>query len=245
MAERVFPYVLRKETRPQLGLIVLQSDVTLEDDMRRLLPDTVSLRISRVPSATTVSSETLAQMEHHLAAAAALFPDGTEFDVTGYGCTSGTAQIGAARVAERMREGTRCTRVTEPVSALIAACAVLEIKRIALLSPYVESVSDRLRETLDADGIETPVFGTFAEAEEAMVARIDAHSITEAARDLMEGAQVDGLFLSCTNLRTLDVIPALHRTLGVPIMSSNLVLAWHMLHLSGAIEANVGPGDLL
>lgn len=245
MSEMLFPYTTGDASRPQLGLIVLQSDVTLEDDLRVLLPASVCLRISRVPSATTVTSETLAQMEHHLATSAGLLPRGVLFDVVGYGCTSGTAQIGAARIAEGIREGTHTKTVTEPLSALVAACEAAQIKRIAYLSPYIQSVSAKLRDTLHRKGIDTPAFGTFAEKDEATVARIDENSIFEAGCNLVANTEVDALFLSCTNLRTLGVIPKLERALGLPVFSSNLVLAWHMLQLVKAIPQSTLPGDLL
>ncbi len=124
--------------------------------------------------------------------------------------------------------------MTEPVSALVAACAALGLRRLALLSPYVERVSERLRTVLAERGVETPVFGTFAEAEEARVARIPPASVVRAATALADSADVDGLFLSCTNLNTLPAIPALEAETGLPVLSSNLVLAWHMTQLAGA-----------
>ena len=39
---------------------------------------------------------------------------------------------------------------------------------------------------------------------------------------------IDGLFLSCTNLRTLDVIAKLETETGLPVLSSNQVLAWDL-----------------
>jgi len=232
-----------KEDRATLGLVVLQEDRTVEDDMRRLLPETASLLVSRVPSATAVSSESLAEMEGHLTDAARLFPLGHHFDVVGYGCTSGTAQIGVTRIAELVSAGTATDAVTEPVSALLAACKAAGLHRLAFLSPYVASVSDRLRAVLEGDGVATPVFGSFDEANEARVAQIDAESIQSAAEALVHGADVDGLFLSCTNLRTLMVIDPLQQKLGIPVWSSNLVLAWHML--AGANAAPALPQDLL
>lgn len=245
MSGRVYPCTFTDAARIRLGMIVLQSDVTLEDDLRRLLPASVSLLVSRVPSAPRVTAETLARMEHHLTQAAALFPQGHDFRAVGYGCTSGTAQIGPARIAERIHAGAQTRSVTDPMTALIAACSATSVRRVGLLSPYVENVSDRVRDGLAARGIETPVFGTFAQAQEARVARIDAASIFEAATDVARGADVDALFLSCTNLKTLDVIPALARETGVPVFSSNLVLAWHLLQTTGAIAAKSSPNDLL
>ncbi|MBW4710009.1 aspartate/glutamate racemase family protein [Roseobacter sp. YSTF-M11] len=238
-------YTMTQTTPPQIGLVVLQSDETLEDDMRRLIPHSVRLLVTRLPSAREVTSETLARMEHHLSDAAALFPRNLAFDAVGYGCTSGTAQIGVERIATCVRDGTRTAAVTEPVSALLAACAALGAKRIALLSPYIESVSDTLRRVLADNGIDAPVLGTFAEAEEAKVARIDGPSIHAAALQTLENAQADALFLSCTNLRTLDVVPDLERAAGIPVISSNLVLGWHLLQCAGVIGADVLPGDLL
>lgn len=227
----------------RLGLIALQSDRTIEDDFRRLLPHDVSLLVSRVPSATEVSPETLARMESALGGAAALFPRGHRFDVVGYGCTSGTAQIGANVIAEQIRAGTPARQVSEPVSALIAACEHLGLRRIAIVSPYVASVSDRLRAVLQGARIQTPDFISFDEANEEAVTQIDDASIIAATHAVTKGADVEAVFLSCTNLRTMDVIAPLQADLDMPVLSSNLVLAWHMLRLAGARTDK--PGDLL
>ena len=226
------PSTLDPAVRPRLGVLVLQADETLEDEFRAALPPGVSCQVGRVPSAATVSSENLSAMEARLTAAAALFPEGAEYDVVAYACTSATARIGAAQVANRIREGVRTRHVTDPVTALIAGCRARGITRLALVSPYVADVSARLREVLDEAGIATPVFGSFEEAVEARVARIDAGSILEAGRALVRRGPVEGLFLSCTNLRTRGVREALEAELGLPVMSSNSVLMEHMLDLA-------------
>lgn len=226
----------------RLGLIVLQSDETIEDEIGRLRPDRVALYHSRVPSEPEVTTDTLAQMEQDLPAAAGQLPRPVRFDVVGYGCTSGTSVIGAQRIAELVSAGCDTARVTEPISALVAACGHLGLSRLAFLSPYVETVSDTLRGALAGQGVETPVFGSFDEAEETRVARIDGASIHAAARTLAGQGGVDGVFLSCTNLRTFDLIPAMEAEIGLPVLSSNQVLGWHMLRLAGK-QAN-GPGRL-
>ncbi|WP_299724188.1 Asp/Glu racemase [uncultured Tateyamaria sp.] len=236
-------YTTADDTRAKLGLIALQADRTIEDDFRRLMPRDVSLLVSRVPSGLDVTLDSLAEMESALSGAASLFPVGHRFDVVGYGCTSGTAQIGAPVIAQQVQAGTETGAVSEPVTALIAACHALKVSRIAILSPYVASVSNRLREVLAAAGITTPTFASFDEGNEAAVAHIDEDSITRASIDMMKDTEVEALFLSCTNLRTLGVIAGLQDELGVPVLSSNLVLAWHMLNCAGLDVAR--PRDLL
>ena len=231
--------------RAQLGLVVLQSDETIEHEFRRLLPsEGVSLYVSRIASEPEVTRETLARMEGEMTGAASLMPQSVEFDAVGYGCTSGTSVIGPDRVAHLIKEGARTRTVTEPVSALVAACQHLGLRRLAFLSPYVAEVSDGLRAVLAQSGVETPVFGSFNEAEETRVARIDGASLVSAAVRLAAQGGVDGVFMSCTNLRTLDVVDRIEAETGLPVLSSNLVLAWHMLRLAGVNDRVVGAGRL-
>ncbi|MCY4335307.1 MAG: Asp/Glu racemase [Litoreibacter sp.] len=228
-----FPYSEATQNWPRLGLIVLQSDETIEQDFRAMFPRDTALFTTRIESGLEVSADSLAAMEARLTDAATLFPRGMGFDVIGYGCTSGTAQIGASRIAELVRAGAPASQVTEPVSALISACDALGVKRLAILSPYVEEVSERLRAVLAHAGVETPVFGSFAEPEEAKVARIDTASIVKTGVALVASGEVDALFLSCTNLRSLPAIPLLEEETGLPVLSSNQVLAWEMARLAG------------
>lgn len=235
----VYRYTLAPNDAPPIGLIVLQTDETIERDMRRLLGD-APLYVTRVPSAPVVTSETLQQMANEISGAASLLPQAAEFSAIGYGCTSGTAQIGPNQISDLVKAGTATKGVTEPVSALIAACNHLGIKRLAFLSPYIAEVSGRLRNVLADADVQTPVFGSFAEELEEKVVRIDGASIINAARDLCADARVDGLFLSCTNLRTLDVIVPLEAELDIPVLSSNLVLGWHMAQLAGISFSGLG-----
>ena len=66
MTQAALPYELVSLTAPRFGLIALQTDETIEADMRRLLPEHAEVMVSRVPSGAQVSPESLAEMEHHL-----------------------------------------------------------------------------------------------------------------------------------------------------------------------------------
>jgi maleate isomerase len=228
-----FAYELNETVSPTLGLVVLQTDERIENDMRQLLSPDTTLHITRIPSGATVTTDTLSQMENDLPAAAALFPRAAKFDAVGYGCTSGTSVIGAPRIAQLVRARCQTQNVTEPVSALIAACKHMNLTRIAFLSPYVETVSETLRQTLLDAGIQTPVFGSFDEASEERVVRITPQSTRDAAIKL-NSPEIDAVFLSCTNLNTLPVIDEIEAAINKPVLSSNQVLAWHMSKLSNA-----------
>jgi maleate isomerase len=239
----LFSYTTVSIEPTRIGIIVLQSDETIERDLMAMRGD-ADVFVSRVPSGQEVTAETLESMAGHIAASASLFPQTISFDAVGYGCTSGTAQIGVSEIERLVKFGTQTKTVSQPVSALVAACEHLGLKRIAFLSPYIEGVSANLRQVLQDNGVETPAFGTFGEAEELKVVRISGASVMEAATALVRDSKVDGIFLSCTNLRTLDLIMPLEAALDMPVLSSNLVLAWHLAQLSGNPEALSGPGRL-
>lgn len=239
----LFSYTAVSIEPTRIGIIVLQSDETIERDLMAMRGD-ADVFVSRVPSGQEVTAETLESMAGHITASASLFPQTISFDAVGYGCTSGTAQIGVSEIERLVKFGTQTKTVSQPVSALVAACEHLGLKRIAFLSPYIEGVSANLRQVLQDNGVETPAFGTFGEAEELKVVRISGASVMEAATALVRDSKVDGIFLSCTNLRTLDLIMPLEAALDMPVLSSNLVLAWHLAQLSGNPEALSGPGRL-
>lgn len=230
-----FSYNLAKpDGKATIGIVVLQTDETLENDLHRLLPaDKITLHATRIPSRSEVSCDTLATMKANLPAAASLFPPAAQFDAVGYGCTSGTAVIGPENIASLIQSNCTTKNVTEPLSALIAACQKLNLKNIAFLSPYVEEVSIALRDKLRDSGINTPVFGSFNEGEEEKVVRIDKQSIIDAAIALGTDSSVDAVFLSCTNLRTLDAIAEIEAKISKPVLSSNQALAWHLCKLAG------------
>jgi maleate isomerase len=167
------------------------------------------------------------------------------FDVVGYGCTSGTSVIGPKNIAKLIARGCSVKHVTEPVSAMIAACRVLDIHKIAFLSPYVAEVSQTLRSVLAQNGLETVGFGSFNESNEAKVARIEPQSIKTAALGLVKDTPAEAIFLSCTNLQTLNVIDEIEAECNLPALSSNQVLAWHMSVLAEQTDFSERVGKLM
>lgn len=229
----LFPYDLDAETRPRMGLIVLQADETIEDEFRVLFdPKEVQLHISRVPSGAALTPETIHAMEAALPTAAGLFPDGAEFEVVAYACTSGTSLIGVDRVAALISGACQTRAVTNPLTAAFAALHATEVKRIGIVSPYTAEIAEALCAQFERAGFAVPATLSFGEEIEAHVARISAGSLVAAATSLAEDPSLDAIFLSCTNLRALGAIARLKKDLSIPVLSSNTALAWHMAQLA-------------
>ncbi|WP_421780430.1 maleate cis-trans isomerase family protein [Kiloniella litopenaei] len=228
-----------------LGLIVLQADETLEDEFRGVIRDfNVSLLHSRIPSHPSVTKETLAQMAEDLPTAAGLLPKSTRFDALAYACTSGATVIGPSEVAAKIRSQHPGVAVTDPITAVISACRALAIKQVGFLTPYVPEVSNAMRSLLEKNGLEITSFGAFEQDQEKIVSRISEASTLEAIVKVGEKSECEGVFVSCTNLRTLGVLQEAEQILGKPVISSNLALIWHMLRLAGVKGRGSVPGKL-
>ncbi len=218
-----------------LGLIVLQSDETIETEFRQLIPEAdVALYHSRIPSAPYVTAETLATMEANIPASCKMFPD-KPLDVIGYACTSGATVIGPDVVTKAVHSVHPEAKVTDPLSATIAWCKARGITRIGFLTPYVATVSELMRQKLIEAGLEIAAFGSFEQEEEKIVARIDAPSLIKAMQEI-DTAECQAIFVSCTNLRVAEIVAKASGILGKPVVSSNTALAWHMRHLAGIEE---------
>ncbi len=233
MTDFTYSLVPQEDRKPTLGLVVLQSDETVETEIGRWLPpQDYSIFVSRVQNSEEVTKDTLAAMAEHITGSASLFPRPARFDAVAYCCTSATSVIGAPKVAELVKAGCQTKTVTNPVSALIAACEKRGLKRLAFLSPYIASVNERLREVIAEGGVETPVFGSFNEAEDHRVAWIDHASLRSAVSTLAAKGGVDGVFMSCTSLKTFGLLEELEMELGMPVLSSNFVLGEHLRDLA-------------
>ena len=231
--------------RANLGVIVLSSDQTLEYEFRTLLDfKGVAFYHSRIPNEMEITKQTLAKMEANLPVAAALLPESFNFSAIGYGCTSGATIIGEDRVEKAIQRVHPETPCSNPLTACKAALRALGIKRIALLTPYDPAITMEMRDNLSANGFQIPITGSFFESDDFIVGRISYESILTSIEKIGASSECDGVFVSCTNLRVAAVIEEAEARLGKPVTSSNHVLAWHLLRLSGIQDCPQNLGHL-
>jgi len=227
----------------RMGLVVLSTDETIENEARQVLLDRpVSLLHSRVPAHADVTPETLRLMEQGLPDTAKLLPD--RQDVIGYACTSGATVIGPETVRDLIQTHHSDTPVTNPISAVVAACEALGVTRIAYVSPYVESVTQPMRAYLAKNGITTVTEASFAIKEDWAVARIPEKETENMILKTVSNVDVQAVFVSCTNLRTFGLIDRVESKTGLKVIGSNQALLWHMLKLAKVDATGWGPGAL-
>ncbi len=241
MAEVAFDNGAGGDTR--LGMVVLSTDETLEFEARQVLAGRqVNLFHTRIASHPTVTPESLREMKALMPASAELLPEGLR--AIAYGCTSASVLIGPEVVAGQIRSVQPGVPVTNPISAVLAALDALGARRIGLVTPYTAPVAAPMRGFLADHGVETLQEISFGEGDDRRVARISQTSTLAAVLEAGAARGVEAVFASCTNLGTFRMIEEAEARLGLPVISSNLALVWHLLKLAGETSQGWGPGRL-
>ena len=232
-------------SRARIGLMVLESDQTIEWEMRLMTHlSGVSMYHTRLANDVVVTPETLAKMETELPISAKLLPDYLALNAIGYGCTSGSTIIGEDRVADILDAAHPGVPSSNPLTAAKAALNVMGVKRLGLVTPYTPDVTQAMQDRFEEAGIQITAVRSFYEDSDEVVGRIDPNSILEAAIAIGSSDKVDGVFISCTSLRAAGIIEQAEALLKKPVTASNHALAWHLLRLAG-VEDNVdGFGQL-
>ncbi len=235
--------------RYRIGLVVLGSDYATERDFMNMragmdgTADDVAIYTSRVRNINPVTIENLRKMSPLLGDSAdLLIPEG-RLDVVAYSCTSATVAIGYDGVAGAIREARPGIPVVTPLTAAQAALKVLGARRIAVLTPYIDDVNRPMAAVLESSGLEIAAFTAFQMEDDNDMARIPPEAIHDAALQA-DRPEAEALFISCTAIRSVDVVARIEESLGKPVVTSNQAMFWHSLRQAGCQEPVSGYGRL-
>ena len=160
-------------SRLRIGLIELATDQTSEHEFRRLFAlSGVDFYQSRIWNDATITPETLVRMEQDVEGAMRVILPNLRIDVAGFTCTSGAMVIGEDKVFSLMRKARPGIPCSSPITGAMAGMKALGLKRIALLTPYVQAINDMMRDYIEDRGVSVPVMGSFNNANDDEVARI-------------------------------------------------------------------------
>jgi maleate cis-trans isomerase len=101
----------------------------------------------------------------------------------------------------------------------------LGARNIALVTPYLDPVNERLQAFLEPFGIRVEVLSSFRAETVDELAAITADEIAASARAAMRPG-IDAVFIACSQLPTHAILLDLERELGVPVWSSIRASAW-------------------
>lgn len=215
----------------QAGIgVIAPYDFALDRELWRWAPDDISLHVTRLPyvhvPVTVDQAAALSKGKGVTRAVRALLAP--EPLAVGYACASGSFVHGAAGERElhqtMLAAGAPAAVTTS--GALIRALGTLEANRIAVVTPYVDSVTDRLLDYLAEHDV-----GVTSSVGLGLLSHIWKVTYAEVARAVHEVDRPDAqaVYISCTNVLTYDIIAPLERELGKPVIAANQVTMWDLL----------------
>ncbi len=223
----------------RVGLIVPSSNTVMEVDLYRRLPDRFQVHTARMfLEETTPESEAVMLDEHVMPAVRDLAT--ARPHVVVFGCTSGGALRGTAYDEQLCREISAVTGVEtmSTIASVRRAIARRRGRRIGVITPYVDALNEKIRASIEADGVEVAGIHGLGIDENFAIAEVPPDRIVRFAADSFRGAGVDLVFVSCTNLHAVDAFGAIEAALGVPVVTSNqAVLEALMLRFEPTGEA--------
>ena len=217
----------------KIGLITPMSE-NAEHAFHIYSPEGVSFASMKInfPGPTV---EGLTILTDRLEQTAAMYK-GTDYDLVVFGCTSGSCIKGVGWDKECIEQIERASGIPglTTSTAVLEALEALGAKKVAVITPYPEETNIIEKKFLEDNGFEvtnivgmdmscwrTPKGGLgFSDADEFFLYQ-NCMNVD------LNGA--DTFVLSCMGLTTMEVVDALERDLGIPVVTSHQATLWAAL----------------
>jgi maleate isomerase len=229
--------------RARLGMLLPSGNQAAEPQFHAMLPQGVSLHTTRL-KLTGSSEKDLLAMTERVEEAAELVAD-SGADLVVFHCTAVSTFSPKLEQSIKERIARACGKpATATSEAIVAALNRLGARRIVMLSPYVEHINARELAYFAGFGFEVLASAGLDCAGAGEMMAVTPEKWREFALSLRNDA-ADAYLISCTTVRSVDVIEELEQQLGRPVVTSNTATAWHCMRKMGINDRIEGFGRLL
>jgi maleate isomerase len=229
--------------RLRIGMLIPSGNVIIEPQVNAMLPRGVALYAARLPLRGSSEAELLAMAANVEEAARLLGHAGV--GLIAFNCTAVSTYSKSMEddIRQRIAAATGLPALMTS-AAIVEALKSLRARKVVLLTPYIPEVNAREVVFLRNEGVEVlseTGLGLNTNTEMAKLASDVWIQLGRKSRD----SRADAYLVSCTAVRSAEVIDELERELGRPVVTSNQAITWHCLRSAGIRDKVHGFGALL
>lgn len=244
-------------TTYRIGLVVPSSNTTMETEIPELLrrrervaPERFTVHSSRVRMRQVTPSE-LAQMNQASDRCAVELAD-ARCDALAYACLVAVMAEGPgahakaeARLAAAASEAGHDLSVVTSAGALVDGLAALGARRIAMIAPYVPTLTANVITYLTGHGVEVVDAISLGVADNVAVGRLDPAHLVDLA-DTLDVVRADAVVVSaCVQMPSLPAVGLVEQRLGLPALSAATATVHQILTRLGLPPLVPDAGTLL
>lgn len=194
---------------------------------RNLHPD---IGIASIPVAyEKVTVEGITAMSRRTVEAVRIFQSYRP-DMVFFGCTTGSLIGGDGydqRLGDELKEATGARYASTTTTAVLRALEKLKARRLTIVTPYPDEVNEKERLFLEHLGYTVDEIVGLGHEDPRLIPKTEPREIYDLAKKAWKPTS-EALFVSCTGLCILDVIPPLEEALGAPLVTSNQASVWEI-----------------
>ena len=221
-----------KRKYKNIGLLSLSTDPVVERDFRTYFPlDKFNIYVNRVEFNPPVTNENLMAMGSRITKAASLVAPDEPLDVIAYCCTSCATNLGDNVVCENINLGRPGVPTINPALAGQKALKSIGAKKIGLVTPYIEEVSDSVASYFESFDIAVEKHVCMRCESDYEISRVSDQTMIDAAIEVSKN--VDAIFMSCAAFPATRVIKQVEEATGIPVVTSNQAMIWMAYRLMG------------
>lgn len=212
-------------------------------EFHRKAPEGVAVCTTLIPL-KEATSEGLIEMGKYVEEAANLLAR-QEPDVILFLCTTGSLIKGPGYDQELIQRIERVSGIpaTTTTTAVIEAFHALDVKKILVITPYIDEVNKAEKEFLEESGFEVVFIKGMGLLKEG-IRKVRPEMIYSFVKQNFK-EQAEAIFISCTGLCVFDIIEPLETDLKRPVITSVQASFWASLRKMKVLDKVEGLGRLL
>lgn len=233
--------------RGKIGQIVpAAGSPTTDGELRRLLPEGVTLINTLVPTQEITKEELSTKYNENIENAAKLLAM-TEVDLIVQGGTPVAQYVSGfeGAIEKRIEEVAHIPAVTT-VTCVVNALKKMGIKKLAIGAPYLKQVTADLATLLEKRGFNVSSTKTLDIKRNIDVTHLPNDAAYKVGKEAFLAApDCDGLLVTCGAMPMLDIIEKLEIDIKKPVVATYTAIAWESLTRLGVRESIPGYGSLM